>query len=363
MQTRCLLNSLEKPTFDGVRLKGSNGDSGGYNPEKRSLHPSTRLIPNRKRIALVAHDNRQAKMASWALKHKARLIEHDLYATDNTALVLADALNAPVRRFLSGTLGGDQEIGNRIADSKIDALIFFWDPLGLQPHDSDVKALLRLATACNIPNACNEATADCIISSLLFDTEIQFESESSGHHLLSVKEAADYLRLPSSSLYYLVQRGQIPAIQIGGRLRIKKSSLQGYVPGRDKQGRPAVLVVENDPGLQDQFRTLLRKLGFSRIVVGTARAAMINLRKERFDLMFLDLQLPDAPAEEVCQRARQIDPELQVILIAGHLSGEILDRILQVSPVTFLKKPLKFEHLMEAVTILGWAKAPVGRGG
>ena len=208
-----------------------DGDSGMRNPEKPSLYPLTRLIPSRKRIALVAHDNRKEQLASWALKHRTRLIEHELYATSHTADIIAEALNAPVFRFLRGSLGGDQQIGSRIAESEIDVLIFFWDPLGHQLHDSDVKALLRLATAYNIPNACNEATADCIISSLLLDAEPQAASESPNHNLLTVKETADCLRLPLSSVYYLVQRGQIPAIQIGGRWRIKKSSLDGYVLG------------------------------------------------------------------------------------------------------------------------------------
>ena len=171
------------------------------------------------------------QLASWALKHRTRLIEHELYATSHTADIIAEALNAPVFRFLRGSLGGDQQIGSRIAESKIDVLIFFWDPLGHQPHDSDVKALLRLATVYNIPNASNEASADCIISSLLFDPEHQAVRESPNHNLLTVKETADYLHLPLSSLYYLVQRGQIPAIQIGGRWRIKKSSIDGYVLG------------------------------------------------------------------------------------------------------------------------------------
>ena len=122
---------------------------------------------------------------------------------------------------------------------------------------------------------------------------------------------------------------------------------------RDMRGRPAVLVVENDPVLQEQLRTLLRKRGFSRTVVGTARAALTHLRNEKFDLMFLDLQLPDAPAEEVCKRARQMDPGLQVVVATDHLESEIINRILQASsPVTFLKKPLKFEHLVQTVTTL-----------
>jgi methylglyoxal synthase len=172
-------------------------------------------------------------MARWALKHRAQLIEHDLYATDNAALIIAETLNAPVFRLPNAVLEGDQQIGNRIAKSKIDVLISFWDPVGFPAHNADAKALLRLATACNISNACNEATADCIISSLSFEKE------------------------------------------------------------------------------------------------------------------FL------AASEEICQRARQMNPELQVIVLAGHLESEIIDRILQAgSPVTFLKKPLKFEHLVQTVTTL-----------
>ena len=230
MQTHGLPNFSDTATFDGARLSGSNGASGVRDPEKSSLHPLTRPIPSRKRIALAAHDNRKEQLASWTLKHRTRLIQHELYATRHTADVIADALNASVFRLLSGPLGGDQQIGSRIAESKIDVLIFFWDPLGHQPHHSDLKALLRLATAYNIPNAYNEATADCIISSLHLDAKPQAVSESPNHNLLTVKETAYYLRLPLSSVYYLVQRGQIPAIQIGGRWRIKRSSLNGHVP-------------------------------------------------------------------------------------------------------------------------------------
>jgi methylglyoxal synthase len=243
MQKHGLSNRSDTATFDRGRLTGCKGDPGAHNPERPLLHPLTGLIPSRKRIALVAHDNRKERLACWALKHRSRLIDHELYATSYTADIISEALNAPVFRLLSGPLGGDQQIGSRIAESKIDVLIFFWDPLGHQPHDSDVNALLRLATAYNIPNAYNEATADCIISSsLLLDAEPQAVSESPNHNLLTVKEAADYLRLPLSSLYYLVQRGQIPAIQIGGRWRIKKSSLDGHVLGAKTQKCKAALL-------------------------------------------------------------------------------------------------------------------------
>ena len=114
-----------------------------------------------------------------------------------------------------------------------------------------------------------------------------------------------------------------------------------------------MLVVENDPGLQELFLTFLKKVGFSRVVVGTARSAMTSLRKQKFDFMFLDLQLPDAPADEVYKRVKQIDPDLHVIVITGDLDSETLDRILLGSPVTVLKKPLKVEQLNQTVTILG----------
>ena len=113
-----------------------------------------------------------------------------------------------------------------------------------------------------------------------------------------------------------------------------------------------MLVVDDDLGLQDLFRTFLKQIGFSRVVVGTAKEAINSLRKQKFDLMFLDLQLPDAPGDQVYKTAKQIDPDLNVIVITGYPDSEILDRILQVSPVTVLKKPLKVEQLNQTVKIL-----------
>jgi len=178
-------------------------------------------------------------------------------------------------------------------------------------------------------------------------------SETPIHNLLTVKETAEYLRIPLPTVYYLVQHGKIPAIQIGGRWRIKKSALDRDILRQDKQGRPTALVVDDDAGLQDLFRTFLKQIGFSRVVVGTAKEAIKSLRKQKFDLMFLDLQLPDAPGDQVYQTAKQIDPDLNVIVITGYPDSEILDRILQVSPVTVLKKPLKIEQLYQTVKILG----------
>jgi excisionase family DNA binding protein len=184
-------------------------------------------------------------------------------------------------------------------------------------------------------------------------------SEAPVHNLLTVKETAEYLRIPLPTVYYLVQRGQIPAIQIGGRWRIKKSSLDRDILRQDKQGQPTVLVVDDDPDLQELFKAFLKKIGFSRVVVGTAKDAIHSLRRQKFDLMFLDLQLPDGTGDEVYKTAKQIDPDLNVIVITGYPDSEMLDRILQISPVTVLKKPLKIEQLNQTVKILGHTTSKV----
>jgi methylglyoxal synthase len=121
----------------------------------------------RKRIALVAHDHRKADLLEWARYNRDELENHELLGTGTTGAMIADELRLDVERFKSGPLGGDQQIGARISEGGIDLVIFFWDPMQPQPHDVDVKALLRIATVYNVPMATNRASADFMISSPL----------------------------------------------------------------------------------------------------------------------------------------------------------------------------------------------------
>ena len=131
------------------------------------MQTPVRKMSSSKRIALVAHDNKKNELIEWAVYNKRALSQHRLYGTGTTGTLIEQALDQPVSKFLSGPLGGDQQIGARIAEGKIDMLIFFWDPMEAQPHDPDIKALLRLAVAWNIPFACDRATADFIFTSPL----------------------------------------------------------------------------------------------------------------------------------------------------------------------------------------------------
>lgn len=145
-----------------------------------------RKLGSNKRIALVAHDHKKKDLIDWAEKNRDILAAHELVATGTTGRMLEEKLGVPVKKFYSGPLGGDQQIGAMIAEGKIDFIVFFWDPMEAQPHDSDVKALLRLAVAWNILIACNRTTADFLLTSLLMQEE----------YLIQVPDYTGYLKRP-----------------------------------------------------------------------------------------------------------------------------------------------------------------------
>ncbi|MBX3257889.1 MAG: methylglyoxal synthase [Chitinophagaceae bacterium] len=134
---------------------------------------TSRVLKARKRIALVAHDYKKNDLIEWAEFNKAVLARHELIATGTTGRLLEEKLDRPVKQVLSGPLGGDQQIGSMIAEGLIDVLIFFWDPMEAQPHDPDVKALLRLAIVWNIPVANDRATSDFLMTSPLMHQEYE----------------------------------------------------------------------------------------------------------------------------------------------------------------------------------------------
>src|SRR2546428_4880385 len=135
------------------------------------------------------------------------------------------------------------------------------------------------------------------------------------HNLLTVKETAEYLRIPLPTVYYLVQRGQLPAIQIGGRWRIKKEALDRDVLREEGESQPTVLVVDDDENLQEMFKLFLKKAGFARVIVGTGRAALSALEKQKIQLCFLDTMLPDITGHQIYKAIKKTHPDMPVRII------------------------------------------------
>jgi methylglyoxal synthase len=135
--------------------------------------PKTATIRRRKKIALIAHDNKKEDLLEWAKYNMDTLRQHELYATGTTGKLLETELDLDISVLESGPLGGDLQMGARISEGDVDFLIFFWDPLSAQPHDPDVKALLRVAVVWNIPIAMNRSSADFMISSSLMCQDYQ----------------------------------------------------------------------------------------------------------------------------------------------------------------------------------------------
>ncbi len=145
----------------------------------------SRSMKAEKSIALVAHDNKKEQLVYWAKKHREQLIKHTLYGTGTTGHLLMQELDHEMECLLSGPMGGDQQLGAKISEGQIDILVFFWDPLEQQPHDPDIKALLRIAAVWNVPVACNESSADFMINSDLMDQEYAHEIPDYREYLAS----------------------------------------------------------------------------------------------------------------------------------------------------------------------------------
>ena len=133
----------------------------------------TKKLGKRKRIALVAHDHKKNDLMAWVAHNREVLSKHELFATGTTGKLIEEKMDRPVKKLMSGPMGGDQQIGAMIANGEIDMMFFFWDPMEAQPHDSDVKALLRLCVLWNIPMACDRATADFLITSPFMHEEYE----------------------------------------------------------------------------------------------------------------------------------------------------------------------------------------------
>lgn len=149
----------------------------------RPQRTATRTLPARKRIALIAHDGKKEELLQWASSWQETLARHDLIGTGTTASRVARTLGLDVQGLMSGPLGGDQQIGALITEQRLDLLIFFWDPFAPQPHDPDVKALLRLAALWNVPVACNAASADFMVSSPMLERE----------YAMTIPDASDWV--------------------------------------------------------------------------------------------------------------------------------------------------------------------------
>jgi len=147
------------------------------------MKSNIRKLDRRKKIALIAHDNKKRDLIEWAVHNKTELSKHSLVATGTTGKLVEEALDQPVVKLLSGPLGGDQQIGAMIATGDIDVVFFFFDPMEAQPHDSDVKALLRLAVAWNLPMACDRSTADFLMTSRFMQEEYEYELPNYTHYL------------------------------------------------------------------------------------------------------------------------------------------------------------------------------------
>ncbi len=188
---------------------------------------------------------------------------------------------------------------------------------------------------------------------IVFRVKVKEPESGALPELLTVKETSQYLRIPLPTVYYLVQRGQLPAVQIGGRWRVKRDLLDRDVLKKDDGRRQSVLVVDDDPALQVLFREFLRRGGLHDVVVGTAREAVAACQANDLSLAIVDLNLPDSPGDELYFQLQALKPDVPIVIVTGYPDSEMLNRILASGPVTVLRKPVDFEHLGGLVRRLG----------
>ncbi|MEM9446333.1 MAG: response regulator [Verrucomicrobiota bacterium] len=185
-------------------------------------------------------------------------------------------------------------------------------------------------------------------------------------NLLTVKETAEYLRIPVPTVYYLVQRGQLPAIQIGGRWRIKKDPLDkeilkledaGAEPDASqslaaKTGEKKILIVDDQQNVSDLLTMTFSNQGYTPDTAASGTEALNKLQSNEYDLVFLDLNLPDMAGEDIFEKAIEINPKIHVVIMTGFSTVESLERILGCGPVTVLQKPFKLEKLLHVTEVL-----------
>jgi excisionase family DNA binding protein len=177
-------------------------------------------------------------------------------------------------------------------------------------------------------------------------------------NLLTVKETAEYLRIPVPTVYYLVQKGELPAVQIGGRWRIKKDALDQDIlkmesaAAKPKQAPAKILVVDDQEEIRVLLTNTLQKNGFSAEAAASGKEALDKISQGEFSLVFLDIQLPDIPGEEVFERAVEMSPKLHVIMMTGFSTVANLEKILACGPVTVLQKPFKLDQLIHLAHVI-----------
>jgi excisionase family DNA binding protein len=178
----------------------------------------------------------------------------------------------------------------------------------------------------------------------------------SSPELMTVKETAAYLRIPIPTVYYLVQRGQLPAVQIGGRWRVRKELIDRDVLNLEKPAieseKARILVVDDEELVQELMKDILGRHGYHADAAKTGGEAMDLLKQKNYDLMFLDIKLPDFNGDKIYEKVVELQPALHVIIITGLADAQIFDNIISLGPVTVLRKPLKVEQVLRLTDVL-----------